>query len=65
MYRILKITHEEIELIKASSQQMYEDILDIVSKNRNILNKETINSLINQANRYSNIQIIFDGERDQ
>ena len=62
--RTIKLTHEEIETIKLALQYLYDRKLDIVSQNRKILGEEVTAKILEQANKYSDIQDVFDGERD-
>ena len=62
--RKIKLTHEEIEIIKIALQYVYDRKLDIVSQNRKILDKQATARILEQANKYFDTQEIFDGERD-
>jgi len=62
--RTIRITHEEVELIKTALQYVYDRKLDIVSQSRKILNKDATEKILEQANKYFDVQDIFDGGRD-
>lgn len=63
-FRTIRISHEEIEIIKSSLQYVYDKKLEIVSNNRKVLNPEVINTILNSANTYFDAQDIFNGDRD-
>ena len=63
-FRTIRISHEEIEIIKTSLQYVYDKKLDLISNNRKVLNPEAINSILNSANAYFDVQDIFNGDRD-
>lgn len=62
--RTIKLTHEEIQTIKMALQYVYDRKFDIVSQNRKILDEEAINKILEQGNKYFDIQDVFNGERD-
>ena len=63
-FRTIRISHEEIEIIKSSLLYVYTKKLEIVSNNRNVLNTQSINSILESANTYFEVQDIFNGDRD-
>lgn len=63
-FRTIRISHEEIEIIKSSLQYVYTKKLEIVSNNRKVLNTQSINSILETANTYFDVQDIFNGDRD-
>lgn len=63
-FRTIRISHEEIEIIKTSLQYVYDKKLDFIGNNRKVLNPEAINSILNSANAYFDAQDIFNGDRD-
>jgi len=63
-FRTIRISHEEIEIIKSSLQYVYDKKLDLIGNNRKVLNPEAINSILNSANAYFDVQDIFNGDRD-
>jgi len=62
--RTIKLTHEEIEIIKMALQYVYDRKLDIVSQNRKILGEEATAKILEQGNKYFDTQDVFNGERD-
>lgn len=62
--RTIKLTHEEIEIIKMALQYCYDKKLDIVSQNRKILGEEASSKILEQGNKYFDTQDVFNGERD-
>lgn len=62
--RIIKLTHEEIELIKLAAQFVYDSQMKIVNDNRKVLSKEAADKMIEQADKFFDIQDVFKGERD-
>ena len=62
--RTIQLTHEEIETIKIALQYVYDRKLDIVKQNRKTLGEETTQKIIETANKYFDVQDIFDGDRD-
>ena len=63
-FRTIRISHEEIEIIKSSLQYVYDKKLELVSNNRKVLNTQSINSILETANTYFDVQDIFNGDRD-
>lgn len=63
-FRTIRISHEEIEIIKTSLQYVYDKKLYFIGNNRKVLNPEAINSILNSANAYFDVQDIFNGDRD-
>ena len=63
-FRTIRISHEEIEIIKSSLQYVYDKKIDLISNNRKVLNPEAINTILNSANAYFDVQDIFNGDRD-
>ena len=63
-FRTIRISHEEIEIIKSSLQYVYAKKLDLIGNNRKVLNPEVINAILNSANTYFDVQDIFNGDRD-
>lgn len=49
--RTIRLSHEEIETIKAALQSVYENQIDIVSKNRGTLTKEAAESILSSAKK--------------
>lgn len=62
--RTIRLSHEEIETIKIALQYVYDRKLEIVSQNRNTLGEDVSVKIISLANKYINIQSVFDGDRD-
>lgn len=54
--RTLELTHEEIQTIERALQHLYETRLDIVSANRNVLDKDAIDSILKTANEYGDLR---------
>ena len=63
-FRTIRISHEEIEIIKSSLQYVYDKKLDLIGNNRKVLNPQVINSILESANTYLEVQDIFNGDRD-
>lgn len=63
-FRTIRISHEEIEIIKSSLQYVYDKKIELISNNRKVLNSEVINTILNSANTYFDAQDIFNGNRD-
>ena len=63
-FRTIRISHEEIEIIKSSLQYVYDKKIELISNNRKVLNPEVINTILNSANAYFDVQDIFNGDRD-
>lgn len=63
-FRTIRISHEEIEIIKSSLQYVYDKKIELISNNRKVLNPEVINTILNSANTYFDVQDIFNGDRD-
>lgn len=63
-FRTIRISHEEIEIIKSSLQYVYDKKIELISNNRKVLNPEVINTILNSANTYFDAQDIFNGDRD-
>ena len=63
-FRTIRISHEEIEIIKSSLQYVYEKKIELISNNRKVLNPEVVNNILNSANTYFDVQDIFNGDRD-
>ena len=63
-FRTIRISHEEIEIIKSSLQYVYDKKIELISNNRKVLNPEAINNILNSANTYFDVQDIFNGDRD-
>lgn len=63
-FRTIRISHEEIEIIKSSLQYVYDKKIELISNNRKVLNPEAINTILNSANTYFDVQDIFNGDRD-
>lgn len=63
-FRTIRISHGEIEIIKSSLQYVYDKKLELISNNRKVLNPEVINSILESANIYFDVQDIFNGDRD-
>jgi hypothetical protein len=63
-FRTIRISHEEIEIIKSSLQYVYDKKLDLIGNNRKVLNPQVINSILESANTYFDVQDIFNGDRD-
>lgn len=62
--RTIKLTHDEIEIIKSALQFVYGHKLEIVSQNIKILDEDVRKKIIETANKYLNAQEVFDGDRD-
>lgn len=62
--RTIKLTHEEIEMIKQSLQYVYDNSLKIIKENNKLLSEQARKEIITQANKVFDIQDVFDGERD-
>jgi len=62
--RTIKLTHDEIETIKIALQYVYDRKMDIIKQNRKIIGEETSSKIIDSANKYFDVQDVFDGERD-
>jgi len=62
--RTIKLTHEEIELIKISLIYISDKKLDIIAQNRNILTEEEQLKIYENYKKYFDTQNVFDGERD-
>ena len=64
-YRTLKLTHYEIELLQNALGYIYNRKLDIVSKNREILNENESDFILASANGYDDLRNkIGEGEKD-
>jgi len=62
--RTIQLTHEEIELIKMALQFVYDSELEIVKANRKVLGEKAVKEIIEKANKFFDVQDVFDGERD-
>ena len=63
--RILKLTHEEIELIKNALQYVYDSKLDNLGKCRKIISLEESEKIIEVANGYFDLfEAINYGQKD-
>lgn len=62
--RTIELTHEEIELIKTALDLAHRNISDVIAKNRSALTEGAREELINNANKYLDVQDVFDGTRD-
>lgn len=63
--RTIKLSHDEIELIKNSLQYVYDKKLDIVKNNRKILGDSESKSIIDTANKYFDVaEKISNGDYD-
>ncbi len=62
--RTIQLTHEEIETIKIALQYVYDRKLDVVKQNRRTLGEEITQKIIETANKYFDVQDVFDGDRD-
>ena len=62
--RTIQLTHEEIETIKIALQYVYDRKLDVVKQNMKTLGEETTQKIIETANKYFDVQDVFDGDRD-
>lgn len=63
-FRTIRISHEEIEIIKSSLQYVYDKKLDLIGNIRKVLNPQVIKSILESANTYFDVQDIFNGDRD-
>lgn len=62
--RTIKLTHDEIEIIKSALQFVYVHKLEIVSQNIKIFDEDVRKKTIETAHKYLNVQDVFDGDRD-
>jgi len=62
--RTIKLTHEEIELIKIALTYIADKKLDIIAQNRNILTEEEQLKIYEKSIKYRDALKVFDGERD-
>ena len=62
--RTIKLTHEEIETIKAALQAAYDSQIQVIEKSKRLLDRNTLHSILESANKFLNTQEVFDGERD-
>jgi hypothetical protein len=62
--RTIKLTHEEIDLIKIALTYIADKKLDIIAQNRNILTEYEQLKIYENYKKYFDIQKVFDGERD-
>jgi hypothetical protein len=62
--RTIKLTHEEIDLIKIALTYISDKKLDIIAQNRNILTEEEQLKIYENYKKYFDTQKVFDGERD-
>lgn len=63
--RTIKLTHDEIEIIKKALQYVVDSNLNIISQNINIIgNDDVADKIREQAIIYNNIIDVFDGDRD-
>lgn len=60
--RAIKLTEDQIETIKTALQYVYDRKLEIVSKNRKSLGKIATATILEQANKYFDLQNVFDAE---
>lgn len=56
----VKLTHEEIEIIKMALQYVFERKVSIVSKNRKILGEAERANILEEANKIYNTKDVFD-----
>ena len=62
--RTIKMTHQEIDMIKTALQYVYDKKIDMINQNRRIMSDDAIDALRKKANEYFDAQSIFDGLRD-
>ena len=63
--RTLNLSDKEIEMIKKALGHMYNTRLDMVKTNRNLLEKDAIDSILKTANAYEDLNCeISEGEKD-
>jgi len=62
--KTVKLTQMEIEMIKSALQYVYDRKIDIISQNRKILTNKAAAEMLEQANKYFDIQNVFDVEQD-
>lgn len=62
--RTIKLTHDEIEIIKKALQYVVDSNLNIISQNINIIGDDVADKIREQAIIYNNIIDVFDGDRD-
>ena len=62
--RTIKLTHEEIELIKTALSHVYNETVKIAGQNRLLIGHDAFAETFKAANKYLNTQDVFDGERD-
>jgi len=62
--RTIKLTHDEIEIIKKALQYVVDSNLNIISQNINIIGDDVANKIREQAIIYNNIIDVFNGDRD-
>ena len=63
--RKIRLSHDEIELIQTALQYVHDTKLDLVSKNRTILEKSAKESIVASAKKYFDVLAVFDGQRDE
>lgn len=62
--RTIKLTHDEIEIIKKALQYVVDSNLNVISQNINIIGSDVADKIREQASIYNNIIDVFDGDRD-
>ena len=62
--RTIKLTHDEIEIIKKALQYVVNSNLNIISQNINIIGDDVADKIREQAIIYYNTIDVFDGDRD-
>lgn len=55
MERTLKLTHDEINMITKSLELMYGTKIEVSNKNRFLLEKDVINSIVKDANKFDDL----------
>lgn len=62
--RTIKLTHDEIEIIKKALQYVVDSNLNYISQNIMIIGDDAADKIREQAIIYNNIIDVFDGDRD-
>ena len=62
--RTIKLTHDEIEIIKKALQYVVDSNLNVISQNIMIIGDDAADKIREQAIIYNNIIDVFDGDRD-
>lgn len=62
--RTIRLTHDEIEIIKKSLSYVYNEQIAFLEKNRNILTETAFSEILENAKTFNEAESVFDGERD-